>query len=1175
MTPRQWALDGRDRVRAGEAMEFSILGPLEVRADDRTVALGGVKPRALLTVLLLRANQSVSAEHLALALWGDDAPPGVVKTVQVHISRLRRALGESEVLVTTSGGYELRVRPGELDLERFERYLENGREALAASKPEEAAAALHEALALWRGPPLAELSALPFAASEISRLEERRLAALELRVEADLAVGRHGNLIAELQHITNQHPWRERLHGQLMLALYRAGRQTEALQVYRTIRGRLVDELGVEPGPDLRGLEVALLNQDPGLAWADPRAPRLDVPVNELFVARRDRQLERLMSTTIRGGSLIGREREQATLKVALDRLQAGRGGLALVSGEAGVGKTRLVEDELRASGVAFLRGDAPEHAGPPYGPIAAVLREALRLDPHALDDCGPFAAMLGLLLPEVGDPPPEGDQATVVEAISGAFRSIARVMSTVVFLDDLQWADAATCELLPALTSGLEQERVLLVGAYRSDELARGHPLRRARSDLRRAGRLNEIALDPLDSSHTSELAGRVLGADPSVALADRLYDRTQGFPFYIEELCAALVAAGAVVETPAGLELVEGDQLPLPETLRDAVLARAEPLSSEARSVLEAACVAGSRFDLALIADLTGEAAIDDAVSAGILVEIEPGIAAFRHGLTREAFYLDVPWGRRRILHRRLAELLDMRGARPEVLAEHWASANEPGRAREAFLTAAQDFQAAHAYRDALEWCRRALALWPSDDESGRLALLERLGRCAELSSELAAAASAWTEVADARQADGDMRAAAEIQRRLSVVYELQGLPERALAARDRAAQAFGTAGEHAEAAAELLAAASQLEAMGGLSPALELITQGARHTEQVRRPDLVARRLGLEGTLRAKLGDLDAGLRLAREGLAIALGDNLSATATELYLRYAAVLENAVDLDGAEEVYEEAYDFCVANGAEPAGQVCLVCLAYVIWQTGRWDDAESLERTIIADAHSPPGVRAAARSALGIFSAARGRTTGTRPMLIDGLSYAQRHHRLRFELNTLVGLAWLEELERNVGAAAERYREIVQRCGQAEDLHYAPMALRSAVTFFADRGELSEARSCAAVLADMAAATTNRETLAALAHALGELALLDRGAEQAVSEFGRSLDVLSELQLPFQRACTQLRAATANTAAGRTEDAVALLRDASTTAQSLGAEPLAAAAVDALERLRATAE
>ena len=268
---------------------------------------------------------------------------------------------------------------------------------------------------------------------------------------------------------------------------------------------------------------------------------------------------------------------------------------------------------------------------------------------------------------------------------------------------------------------------------------------------------------------------------------------------------------------------------------------------------------------------------------------------------------------------------------------------------------------------------------------------------------------------------------------------------------------------------------------------------------------------------------------------------------------------MLENAADLGGAQQVYGEAYEFCVANREAGPAQVCLVCLAYILWETGRWEDAEKLERQIIAAPESPPGVVAAASAALGIFRVARGRSHGSRRLLVEGLAYAQRNHRLRFELNTLVGLAWLEELEGADAAAAEHYREIVRRCERAEDLHYAPMALRWAVTYFAAHGAGDDARACAAALADMAGATTNRETLATLAHALGELALLEREPDHAVIEFGRSLDVLRDLELPHQRAHAQLRAAAALAAAGQAEPAVARLIDAYRGARRLGARPL----------------
>jgi DNA-binding SARP family transcriptional activator len=227
-------------------MQFAILGPLEVTTESGdAVALGGARARSLLAVLLLHANEPVSAERLAVALWGDDAPAGAIKTVQVHISRLRKALVDGAIVETTHAGYRLRVGPGELDAERFDDLVDSGRQALADGEPELASSLLHEALGLWRGSPLSDLAHEPFAAAEVRRLEERRLAATELAVDGDLAAGRHGEVVAEIEALVAEHPLRERLHAQRMLALYRCGRQAEALEAFRNARGLLVEEIGV------------------------------------------------------------------------------------------------------------------------------------------------------------------------------------------------------------------------------------------------------------------------------------------------------------------------------------------------------------------------------------------------------------------------------------------------------------------------------------------------------------------------------------------------------------------------------------------------------------------------------------------------------------------------------------------------------------------------------------------------------------------------------------------------------------------------------------------------------------------------------------------------------------------------------------------------------------------
>jgi DNA-binding SARP family transcriptional activator len=252
-------------------MEFRVLGPLELWDEGGEVSLSGPKPRALLAVLLLHANEVVPTDRLIDELWGDDSPDGAAAALRVNVSRLRKALPQ-DVLTTRSPGYLVRVEPDELDLHRFERLVDEGRTLLARGLAAGAAERLREALSLWRGPALADFAYESFAQTAIARLEEIRLAAVELRIDADLALGRHDELVGELEALVAEHPLRERLRGCLMTALYRSGRQAEALDAYQDGRRALVDELGIEPSTALQELERAILRQEPALNLA-PAVP--------------------------------------------------------------------------------------------------------------------------------------------------------------------------------------------------------------------------------------------------------------------------------------------------------------------------------------------------------------------------------------------------------------------------------------------------------------------------------------------------------------------------------------------------------------------------------------------------------------------------------------------------------------------------------------------------------------------------------------------------------------------------------------------------------------------------------------------------------------------------------------------------------------------------------------
>ena len=260
-------------------MEMRILGPLEVRdGHGRALELGGRQQRILLTALLLRRNEVVSVDRLIDAIWGERPPPGAIKNVQVQVSRLRKALGDAEAVRTHANGYSLELAPGQLDLDRFEERLEDGRRALAGGDPDEAHSILSDALKLWRGPPLSDFAYDAFVQAEIARLEELRLSAVEERLEAELALGLHREVTSELQRLVAEHPLRERLRAQLILALYRGGRKPEALRIYEEARRLLAEELGLEPSESLRRLQAAVLADDHALAAPERARSRRDPP---------------------------------------------------------------------------------------------------------------------------------------------------------------------------------------------------------------------------------------------------------------------------------------------------------------------------------------------------------------------------------------------------------------------------------------------------------------------------------------------------------------------------------------------------------------------------------------------------------------------------------------------------------------------------------------------------------------------------------------------------------------------------------------------------------------------------------------------------------------------------------------------------------------------------------
>jgi DNA-binding CsgD family transcriptional regulator/tetratricopeptide (TPR) repeat protein len=853
---------------------------------------------------------------------------------------------------------------------------------------------------------------------------------------------------------------------------------------------------------------------------------------------------------------VIGRERELAELGEILSRTAGGEGGLLLLAGEAGTGKTRLAEAAVAAGSLACLRGVAAEQGAAPYAPIVTVLRQYVRRVPDGLPRTDGLFAHLGVLLPELGPMPSVTDRETLFEAVRGVFETISAREATVVFLDDLQWADAATLELLPSLAEAAEAWPLLVLGAYRSEEIPRGHALRRLRIDLRRAGRLAELAVEPLNCAATALLAARVLCGEPGPALRAALYDRTQGVPFFVEELAAALRAGGRLAPGPRGLELARGSGVPIPETLRDALRIRAEGLSDTGRAALEAAAVIGVEVELELLAELGRGAGLGEVLDRGLLHEVESGRAAFRHDLIREAFYADTHWPRRRSLHRELASLLESRGAEPRLTADHWLAAGDRSRALPLLVAAARRSCDLHAYRDAAAAGRAALEIWPDGaDEAARLDVLTQLARCAQVCGELTEAGRAWEEVADGLDGAAEAARLAEVKRQLATVYELQGVSPKAAAAHLDAAHAFAAGGRHADAAAELLAAA---EGVWDEDPS-ETERLVDRALEAARRAGdgaVESRCLSTKGFLVGRSGRRDEALELLRSALTRAVdGDHVEA-AVAAYWALGATANDWADYATAQAAFDDALIYCRANHLSDDEQLCVGCLAVVLGNSGEWTRAEQLARALLErpSLHRVNGAHA--QVTLGLIAATRGATKRGRRLLARALATTRELGMVQSVHACEFGLALVDELE---DVASPRWHELVTAQVEAMSGSRA-RGLRLASTFAARRVDTMLVYACADASATWASRFAGADTVAALAHVLGEVALHEGDAAAAADQFGHALERLAEIEAPFERALTQARAGTALIAAGEQELGVERLTGAYQTFRKLGARPFA---------------
>ncbi|MEV1316419.1 BTAD domain-containing putative transcriptional regulator [Micromonospora arborensis] len=723
-------------------MLLRVLGAFGLELDNgEPVDLGGPRQRAVLALLLSARGEVVSVDRMINNLWQGEAPPRAIASLQVYISNLRRLLEPSRarrtparLLVTAPPGYAIRVPTDAVDAWQFERLLAEAR-SVSATDPARAGRLLDAGLGLWHGGPYAELAGEPWAQPEVTRLEELRLVARELLLDVTLRTGRAAEAVPEAEALTRQTPLREESWRLLALALWRTGRQGEALAALRRARATLAEELGLDPGPALVELEQAILGQrldllstaagTPATAPAVPYDRAVPPPPPP---ARPDAERS---TTPAPDEVFVGREAELAALGETAAEAIAGGPRVVLLTGEAGAGKSSLLarfRRELTAHGWLVAVGRCPEVEGaPPAWAWVEALRQLAREAPP-----GDFVSALAPLLDDT-DRDLGGDVAAgrfrLHRAVATWLRAAAGHRPIAILLDDLHAADAETLLLLTSVTE-LTDAAILFVAAFRPtdnrERLAENMAALARRSPAR-------IQLDGLAAADVQRLISSIIRTTVDTDTVAALTERTGGNPFYVREAAQLLASEGALVAMSE-----------VPEGVRDVLRRRLSRLPRTAVAVLRLAAVAGREADVETLVEAADadEDAVLDALEAGLvaglLTEPAPGRVRFVHDLVRDTIYTDISQLRRSRMHARVATCV--RRLRPDdypALAHHYARAASSDTARLAVdyaIRAAELAERRYAYDIAVEQLSNALdsvEVVPGDRAALRVDLLGRLLR------------------------------------------------------------------------------------------------------------------------------------------------------------------------------------------------------------------------------------------------------------------------------------------------------------------------------------------------------------------------------------------------------------------------------------------------------------
>jgi len=905
-------------------MRVRLLGPVEVEVDGVFRPVSGLRRKAVLAVLALRRGDIVSHDRLADVIWGDEPPATPLNTLQRHVSHLRQVLGSRDAIVARPPGYLLDPSRVDTDVATAERLIRQGVKAAYHAREQQ----LRGALALWRGQPLSDVAGLPWLREQAERLDQLRLGASRALIETRLALGEHAQLLPDLESLTRDHPFDEQLHAQWMLALYRSGRQADALGVYQQLRRTLQGELAIEPGPPLRELQSAILRQDtaldpmPEAAARDTAAPSRPVPGDPDPAGR--------PAPAGIDAPLLERDSPLALLTEYAAQAATGEGRLVLLGGEPGVGKSALVER---------LHRELPD-ARWSWGMCDGLFT------PRPLGPLFDLADQLGGELHE--------------HCASGAgrellFRALLREVSgpdvlDVVVIEDVHWADEATLDLLRYLSRRLRDAPVLLIATYRDGALAGDDPLRVTLGDLASQRCTRRVALAPLSPDAVQELASG------SGLPAPELYRLTGGNPFYVTEVLQAGMAE-------------------VPSSARDAVLAQVARLSGGGREVLAVAALTGSQIEARLLAWATGcpPSVLDELLASGLLVG-DGGWLRFRHEIARLAVAQAVTGHRGQQAHQQLLSGLRSFGCEDEArMAFHADAAGDAAAVLRYAPSAARRAARLGSHREAAVQYERALRFSAGADPA------TLAGLHGELADELALL-DRWPEAETAgeralalRRGLGDRLREGDALRRLSRIRWTMCRGREAVVAAEAAVSALEAIGPSIELARAYATFANQRMLYADHDAAIDLALRAQALATRFDATDVYSDALNTQAASRAATG-LDWAAQM-RRALDMALVGGHHHEAARAYTNLCGIHIDKREFAEAERHLAAAVAYCEEHDIATYA----ICLrgerSAVLACTGRWDEATALSTEILNDAGSSPANRLYALIRLGAMRARRG--------------------------------------------------------------------------------------------------------------------------------------------------------------------------------------------------------